>query len=274
MVVIGDFSVRLVDATTKEAFTEHVGPDGKVFAEVEPGAEYFIELMGATEDKKKKLPQPLRVKYFVDGKDLGCRSNISGFPLIKSLAGLRSVSNGVATYTALCFGNPRITWDHNSPSQMSSSQMGNVTVKIHEKIENGTRNVTLNRTAVSVQAGTISADMTKGQKKKVLRSEKGSISMNEPMSRRKLEEILRGKKKTHKCGKLLDSITIYYCTALGLVQAGVFPGPDTASNRKRRSANDSDNNDATLVSTKKKRVLTEKSSTETTASAVVDLTSL
>lgn len=45
MVKKGPFTVEIIDAYTKQAFKEHNDTnDGKIYAEVEPDAEYFIRV--------------------------------------------------------------------------------------------------------------------------------------------------------------------------------------------------------------------------------------
>ena len=55
MVRIGDFSLELVEAESKKAFKEHTGPspENRVFAEVEPGVEYFMKLESSCEERMK-----------------------------------------------------------------------------------------------------------------------------------------------------------------------------------------------------------------------------
>ena len=71
MVVAGNYSVRLVNAETKEAFKEHKAPDGKIYAEIEPGVDYFIEIEVVGGD-------PGHVSYWnstVDGKEFSYYSS-------------------------------------------------------------------------------------------------------------------------------------------------------------------------------------------------------
>ena len=65
MVVVGNLTVQLVDATTKVPFKERTGPDGKTYVEAQPDAEYLIkvEIVG-DEDRL------LRIDAGVDGKSM------------------------------------------------------------------------------------------------------------------------------------------------------------------------------------------------------------
>ena len=64
MVRKGNFEIRLIDA--KVPFKEH-HHDGKIYAEVEPNVEYFIQVR--SHQKKKVL-----FYHEVDGKELGYQS--------------------------------------------------------------------------------------------------------------------------------------------------------------------------------------------------------
>jgi hypothetical protein len=46
MVKVGNFTVELVEAETKESFKEHTASDGQAYAEeVEPDMDYFISFL-------------------------------------------------------------------------------------------------------------------------------------------------------------------------------------------------------------------------------------
>ena len=70
MVVYRGFSVQLVDAETKEPFKEF-SKDNKHYAEVEPGAEYFIRLQRVAGGTSSIV----RSSFTVDGVDLGYHLN-------------------------------------------------------------------------------------------------------------------------------------------------------------------------------------------------------
>ena len=64
MVKVGDFSVELVRADTKEVFKEHTSPvDNRIYAEVEPDIDYLVRVGSHIGDVQCKL--------LVDGVDIG-----------------------------------------------------------------------------------------------------------------------------------------------------------------------------------------------------------
>jgi hypothetical protein len=208
MVVVGNFSVRLVNAETKEPFKEHTGPDGKIYAEVEPDLEYFIETSVIGGDPQKVL----LFTFFVDGKKLPYRS----FEKEVAYKGMWSIQDGISTTTALTFTRPSF-----SDSKSSTSPgllMGDVKVDISEGIYSGIRTLE-NFDSGSLQPASISASITHAHTKKVLRSGEGTISESKAAySKGTLVN-------SYVPGALLGSITIHYCTALGLIHAGVLENP-------------------------------------------------
>ena len=65
MVVAGKFKVEVVYAETKIPFKEHTATtDGDTYVEVEPDAEYFVDIESKSED-------PVVAYIRIDGKDLG-----------------------------------------------------------------------------------------------------------------------------------------------------------------------------------------------------------
>ena len=59
--------------------------------------------------------------------------------------------------------------------------------------------------------------LTHGQTKKVLRSGKGCHAVS--------QTIYSGAVTRYRSGQLLDVVTVNYCTAVGLIQAGVLAKP-------------------------------------------------
>jgi hypothetical protein len=171
----------------------------------------------------------------VDGKDLGfhkcCKAKHS-----KTLVGLRSAKEGVSTHTALRFETPKITIAHNSNSNSNSNSnantimenqpgLGTVKVSIYERTfvrdlkKKKKKRKCDNAIAVSMQVESIaiSSSLTHGHKKKMLRSGGGSHTLSRESS---------NSQNRYKRGTLLETITIHYSTAMGLVHAGVFGKPE------------------------------------------------
>ncbi|CAB9503115.1 expressed unknown protein [Seminavis robusta] len=207
MVVVGNYSVRIVNAETKEPFKEHKGPDGKIYAEVEPDVEYFIEVdvIGGGKNSMACF------EFHVDGEKLPYRT-ISNETHGKSYKGVWSCVNGVDKMQAFAFKRPVLT-DSKGSSGPPGALIGDVQVDVSEAIYAGTC-TRPDYKSDSLQAASVSSSLTNVQTKKVLRSGTGSVA----------ETSARSIKVTsvYSPGVLLESITIHYCTALGLIHAGVF----------------------------------------------------
>ena len=226
MVAVGCFSVRLVEAQTKTPFVEHFGgPNNQYYAEVEPGSEYFIQvqvLFGETKDKE------YNVKYFVDGQDLGFYTQLcenDGHHWV----GLCSRENGQTTKTAIRCVSPKLNSSNNNAASTGShhplappaAMMGRVTVKFSEAIPTGRakkkqrnydRNQVLAESTIRIPPSTTNNG---SQKKKLLRSSEGTSTVTSSETGR----------LTFKAGALLQEINVHYCTALGLIHAGVLEKP-------------------------------------------------
>jgi hypothetical protein len=122
--------VRLIEAETKQPFKEHVGPGGKIYAEVEPGVEYYFEVQVLNGSQVRKFT------YSVDGTKLGFCHTLSANNSGPTLVGLWSKENGVSTTRAFSFQRPSSSFsEHTSGS--AGGLMGNVRVEIFEAIYDG-----------------------------------------------------------------------------------------------------------------------------------------
>jgi len=223
MVAVGCFSARLVEADTGRPFREHVGPHhGQHYVETEPDAEYFIEIQvlhGAAEYTE------YNVVYCIDGQDLGFYTQISQMDG-PHLVGLCSRENGQTIKKAIRCVSPKISAVTQPQSTDSLtppvSMMGTVTVKFSEAICTGnvkqqaknydSSQALIGATPIPRHPAVASSG---SQKKKVLRSAEGSASITSNK---------RGRKKFNP-GILLQEINLQYCTALGLIYAGVLEKP-------------------------------------------------
>lgn len=208
MVVIGDYSVRLVDAETKEPFKEHQGPGGTTFAEAEPDIDYLIEIevVGGSPSQWR------RFEFSVDGKALGYASH-SACGRAKQYKGIWSREDGQEHVRALKFSRPSIS---KGGSSVPGGLMGQVTVDISEAVYAGTR-IPTNFSGACMSPTSVNADLTHAQTKKVLRSGQGSYCESKKASTAAAASYVRGYP--------LQSITINYCTAMGLIKAGVLASP-------------------------------------------------
>jgi len=91
MVIVGNFSVRIVNAEDKKPFQEHIGPGRKIFAEVEPDIEYLIEIQVVGGENPDQM---YNFSFEVDGQSLGyhCTTNYNSG---NSFHGILSRESGI-----------------------------------------------------------------------------------------------------------------------------------------------------------------------------------
>lgn len=221
MVQQGAFKVELVDAVLKEPFPEHKRDDGLIFVEAEPKADYYIHYQ-----KNKSFCCPdvksLRVEFSVDEKDLGfCRAYPDPSKTdCGSYEGPTDFLDGNETIThSLTFDTPNLVRSGETFSVDSFIRnMGKVEVKIFEGAEHGERDSVpaLDGGFESLESVTISQEGTETEK--FVRSSVGTKKMTE----------ISSPKSVIRAGKLLDTITIRYCSVKGLQLVGVLPCNKTA----------------------------------------------
>jgi hypothetical protein len=132
MVAQSGFRIELVEANTKKAYKEHV-KDGKVYAEVEPDAEYFVSVQKISKLSEERYAYEVRV----DDHNLGWTYEINGESIEEDPAyvGLcQEDSDSVLSHRALKFVKPAFVNAINSDTGTSSPPplFGTVTVKICE----------------------------------------------------------------------------------------------------------------------------------------------
>lgn len=213
MVVVGGFKVQLVDAVTKKPFKEHTDDDGNHYAEAEPGAEYFIQAQ-VLEGKAKNTRYYLT--FDVDGKDLGYYRYIDQNDGPRD-SGLWSQSNGSSKNIAIRCVQPKLATDfcQSASSIVADMMMGKITVNISEAIENGI-SAQQDFDYTKVLGSSPTHGDTGEPKKKMLRSVEGAN-----VTTKKISSMLENYKK----GALLHTISINYCTALGLIKVGILEKP-------------------------------------------------
>jgi hypothetical protein len=218
----GKYSVQLIHAETKEAFHVHTAPNGETYVEVEPDAEYFIRVATDSEEIVK-------VEISVDGKSLGYY-----FPFSKadstSDKGLWRYENGKSYDIALKFAKAPVREATNG-STPPVFWTGKVDVKVSEAIQSGYVEMpdfssTWNGGDVGYVMGISDPD-----KKKGVISDKGTQF-----------EVTKSKRRrvTFKTGGLLATITLRYCSTLGLIHAGVLPKPPMWDLHRKLNPRDSD----------------------------------
>jgi len=211
MVKKGQFGLQLVDASTPEVpFKEHTTNDGTTYIEVEPDTEYFLKV--SIDSDRDSVIYAMQV----DGEDLGYWVENEKD---QELLGLRSYKNGRITMRALKFRGLRdqakskttIT----SPKDSNGSWVGEIVVTFHEYIE--LEGYYDEKECESKWRGSQkSLSDIKGNKEKLVKSGQGTTVESEAKS---------PKKKNIDVGKILETITVKYCTTVELIHAGVLPKP-------------------------------------------------
>lgn len=208
MVKVGDFTLQLINAETKEPFMEHEGSgddEGEHYCEIEPGMEYFVKVESNRESTA--------IEIEIDGKDLGYGVFHWDAPSSSQL-GLWNVERGMSTQTAFKFA-PVVTSQHPPGNDDEpSSWTGNVTARYFSQ-------------------GTYSEDGARAAKKLVSPWEPEMVGCA-PMSSKEAVKSQQGERSMidkdsciigGKRGDLLCTITVKYCTTLGLIHAGILPKP-------------------------------------------------
>ncbi|CAB9516857.1 expressed unknown protein [Seminavis robusta] len=211
MVVIDNYSVRLVHAETKEPFKEHSGPDGKVYTEVEPDVEYFIQVAVVG-----TMDEVFLFDYFVDGQELSYNTACElgdGY----QYCGILSIEKGISKMQALCFRRPPrnlLIQNQDTNDDTTHAWMGEIQVDVSKAMEGEMLPIE------QVPADTVDVEAVDAggiTENKVLRSGQGSYShVQEAPS----------EAPHYGTGEFLQTITIHYCTAVGLIHVGVLPKPD------------------------------------------------
>lgn len=218
MVKQGRFSVKLIHPQTKRPYQEH-SKDGKHYCEVEPGTDYLIEfeVLDVPQLLYQTEENPLvYVQLEVDGVNLMYYETLRAGE--KGEAGYYEYRNGVEKETALRFERPQIPTEASAEASQSPGALtGKVAVRFSEAILVGLRQRSSCWSSESVNA-VIEGLPGEGASGKVVRSGQGSWS--------KSLDVQEEEDETHyEEGKLLETVTIHYCTCLGLIYAKVLPQP-------------------------------------------------
>ncbi|KAL7454218.1 hypothetical protein ACHAWC_005839 [Mediolabrus comicus] len=223
---VGDFTVELVAADTKQPFTEHTAPDGQVYAEVEPDVDYFISLsrsvgLGAA-----------KATIFVDGVNLGYNTGVTSNKVCK---GSWERKDGRETMTALCFSKTRQEVGV-TPSMLT----GKVEVRFYglgERYYDDTKNY---------KSPELTAESTLGGKKCIKSTTSGSQHSIPCTS---------SYGYAYKLGEYLCTITLNYCSALGLIYNKILPPPpaldesdESSPQRQRKKRKRSQTTTTTMIS--------------------------
>lgn len=214
MVRHGDFEIQLVEAATKNPFKEYHHNE-QVFVEVEPGQEYFIAVKKVNSDI---ITSAVRLEFFVDGQKLGYATTFSARKTTDSFdyKGMWNYKNGISTHSSLKFVIPKSLPQHKSSKDAATTGLGMVEVKVFQALNP----FKIKRSAFEspkIDEKTLAAG---SQKSKPVRSLAGNHE----------EQAYYEKTATYyDKGRLLDTVTLYYCATPGLIQVGVLPSPPSSS---------------------------------------------
>jgi hypothetical protein len=209
MVKKGRFTVELVDAHSKAPFKEHA-KDDETYVEAEPDAEYFVRVAGRGGGDK------VSAKISVDGKCIGYRKTLKKSGKKSSICGLRSFDGVSSTHKALLFAKAKVFNSSDAAEEAPSFWTGNVTVKFQEMFDTGNTHIAapgINQW----KGGDVGVVLGQtGPKMKGVMTKEGNIAV-----RSKKDD---GHRTTYRKGRVLETITLKYCSAVGLMVAGVL-GP-------------------------------------------------
>lgn len=214
----GDYRVQLVEPTTKQVYKEHV-KDGKCYVEAEPDGEYLIRI-----EAKRIKDYRVLMHFEVDETFLGYQKVLKTDAVC---TGFWTRNQGVYTHKAFQFAIPPIRTDGGAVLS-GNKVLGSVSVKFYKAVEAGLQipgdyKPSLVTRKIDTSCATV--------KTKMLRSKPGSLI--ETIAKSVLSDLesesetSRDLKKTmaYKAGEHLETVTLYYGTALGLIHAGVLPKP-------------------------------------------------
>jgi hypothetical protein len=206
MVKKGRFTVELVNADTKTAFKEHT-KDTEIYVEAEPDAEYFVRIVfGAG--------SPVRARIFIDDKFIGYNKNITKPGEETVDCGLWSFDGVSGTDKALLFAKAKV-FNSSNAAQEAPFWTGNVKVEFSEIFDTGTTH-TMGPTQNKWKGGDVGVVVGQaGPKMKGVMTREGNIAVSQKD---------HGLRKIYIKGRILETITLKYCSTVGLMMAGVL-GP-------------------------------------------------
>ena len=204
MVKVGHFTVQLVRADTKEPFKEHTKHSNEhIYAEVEPDVDYFV-CVGSTRYGGAQ------VRLMIDGVPLGYRqSYLKTIP--KRYLGNLERKDGVSSMTALRFNRVSIKKRDDGEGSSSPSMLtGKVTAEFYAPGEKKYKK------AKDVSHKQLSGIAKEIGGKKCVKSGNGSHIH----TKKRIVKDISVKK-----GDKLCTITIHYCTTLGLIVNNILNAP-------------------------------------------------
>jgi len=217
----GEYSLELVEATTKEPFKEY---DGEInidsYVEVEPDIEYFIKVHNHS---KKTVVN----NFWVDGKLLETNNTVSPKRFCRKGLNFYDAQSQQRIKKALKFDkiSSQSSYQRTSSDEQRNDAIneeagdtnGIIKVEIYEKIYLDGYHFLESRKPKFTNDHSISNALnSQNDTKLYLHSQQGNFE------ERKKD---RGKRRNCKRGALLETITVKYCTTLRLIHEGILPKP-------------------------------------------------
>ena len=244
----GDFSLELINAETRQPIKEFTAPDGKVYIEAEPDLEYFVKCRRERGVHDPYFDNGTSVALEVDGTYLGYDASF----LTKSNdLGLWKSQNGVSTNRSLKLILKKRARGAvaGSSSSSSTTPVGRVRAVFYETIyfDDTVQQVDHDKTGCLNQStdSTPSIPSAVGAKKAFTSVSGSAVVDGVP---KKWNDVRRGR------GTCLGEMTIYYTSALGLLQLGILAPIDPTG------ATITHTGGAALTNTVRKRIKTEPKS--------------
>jgi hypothetical protein len=217
MVKVGKHTVALIYADTKKPFKEHTASDGQVYVEVEPNAEYYIHLSTDSQDVVV-----MRIK--VDGKDLGYQLSLNKANCMVNpnyFCGVSSVDeSGGTIHQALKFAKTPVMQKTEDNKVPPAFWTGSVQVEFYEGVyhgvESNTRAFRNSWTGAGNDVGYMIGKSNPDQKKGVMSAAGSTRDYTQPSA---------GKRARYATGGHLKTITLNYCSTVGLIFAGILTKP-------------------------------------------------
>lgn len=232
MLMVGNFSARLVEATTKQPLPEHSGSRNfyysmrtdstndngdEVFVEVEPGTEYYVAIQVVGDDipPKKKFC----FEFVVDGIKLESRT-ITNKKAGPGMVGLLSSKHGVLFNQAFRFKNASNRRSHRHSYTLGPDMVfGSVVVIVseavklpHQRLQEGFKE------AFGAVPHILSTCHVNNGQKGIIRSTEGTVSASSPST-------TSTRVPCYHPGELVQEINLKYGTKLDLIYAGVLNPP-------------------------------------------------
>lgn len=207
MVKQGKYSVEIVNADGRIPFPEHTSTSGETFVEVEPEAEYYIRVKADSEDKVKGV-------ISVDAKELGYHF-LASKTIPPKDKGIWEYKDGKSYVHALKFAKANVRQATGNDTT-APFWTGMIEVSFYEASFKGYKEQKDHTNKWNGGDVAYVMNISDPDKKKGVKSDKGEHFEVKKSKRRR---------KQYAKGGLLSTITLRYCSTLGLIHAGVLAKP-------------------------------------------------